>query len=273
MQTLSELLKNNFKNSLLGTYGVEIETENTYHLLGYKDELLKAGWDVCEDGSLIDGIELVLSSPLSKKAAINAISTLPSIFNLASVTPSYSIRTSVHVHMNMARLTVDQMFCLIFLYWIFEDDLSKLCGSTRQGNLFCLRRSDAEGAEEAIYNAIKAKNLYKLFRNDLKYSALNFMPLIKYCSLEFRMMKGTHSARKLKLWIDSLDALRAKAMEIGTPTALPFLVSMWGEEGVTKEVFGERLAKHIKSTRVAKNLKELRYLLYEYEPGANWVVL
>src|SRR5690606_7279420 len=78
-----------------GMFGIEIEVE------GARFPIVPA-WEKKTDGSLRgESAEYVLSHPLDKEPAVEALNALAKAFAENKTVRNYSYRTSVHVHVNV----------------------------------------------------------------------------------------------------------------------------------------------------------------------------
>lgn len=169
--------------------GIEVEVEN------YDGQLRRFApiyWKSVEDGSLRNnGIEFV-SCPLSGHNIDYGLAELDYI--LKSFEPSWSVRTSIHVHVNVSSMTVKQYITLIALYAFFEDVLFSFVDSKRKGNPYCypitsLNPHDVGLAEE------------------LKYCSLNTGATARYGTIEFRHLEGTSDIQKIRRWVQVCSKL------------------------------------------------------------------
>lgn len=227
-----------------GMFGLEVECE------GNNLPYLEAGlgpWVSVDDGSL-RGVfpktrcEYILNNPLNYDKAIESIEVLGETFKNNNSILNYSFRTSVHVHVNVQDLDEVQVLNFIYLYLLYEESLVDFCGEGRKANRFCLRLQDADGLSEVLHH-IFTRGLFgiKEFREDnIRYSSINLWPLVKYGSLEFRAMKGTHDPELLIPWLTALKELREKATKPNTTPALirKELIER-GVNGFTEEVFSK----------------------------------
>jgi hypothetical protein len=191
--------------------GVEIEVE------GLSTPPRVEGWHLIPDGSLNgDGGEYVIEAPEGVEDTWRKIKALNTALKTDCPNHTFTIRTSVHIHVNVQDLTLQQIVNFIVLYWIYEDMLFNYCGEDRRGNLYCLRRKDAEVQDMALFNLLRYIERPRAFidsirRPELKYSALNLHTVYKLGTLEFRAMHGTSSPLKLKRWMKMLLALKKEA--------------------------------------------------------------
>jgi len=181
-------------------FGIEVEVE------GVPNPNIKAThksyWNITEDPSLRNnGIEFV-SMPLRAEQIEYAMNQLN-----ASLPPTanFSPRTSVHVHMNVRDLTIDQILGLLLVYTATEELLFDWAGETRTKNVFCVRLTDTNYVEQY-------KNFQEVPQDVVhrwnKYTALNFNPIETKGTVEFRHMAGTADGHRILTWINILSCIK-----------------------------------------------------------------
>lgn len=200
-----------------GDLGVEIELEGRgVYDIGHVD-----GWLRDEDGSLRDeAYEYVLANPVKLDKLPECIDALNEAIDVAGARIYDTGRAGVHVHVNVQQLTMTQVYNMIVLYLIFEDQLIDLCGEYRDGNLFCLRASDAEYMIDFLAATAKQQAWYDLGSDNVRYAALNVNAIARYGSLEFRAMRSTTCKDTLMSWAGILLELRRLACEFENPIAI-----------------------------------------------------
>lgn len=218
-----------------GDVGVEIEVEGNRLP---KDGLLH--WRVERDGSLRgESAEYVLRNPLSLGGLDVALAELKQAYAEKNSVINQSVRTGIHVHVNVQELTVNQLFNLVAIYFIVEKQLLNWCGKTRVGNLFCLGVSNAEGLLHYIKNSITAKDLEVLHTDDIRYSSLNLKAVCEYGSVEFRSMASTDDFERVRDWAHTLVRMRDVAKLYENPLGVvedyllspeKFVVGVLGEQ-------------------------------------------
>lgn len=160
-------------------------------------------WEIHAEGS-IRGAEYVLKEPLSLSESLNAVDWLFDTLSTEWSAVIYdSPRTSVHVHVNASDWPLDKLRKALPLLAAAEPFLVEMSGKHRKGNLFCLSRLDAPFGWTPIINALCGKAA----SGDTHYSGINFAPLWRKGSIEFRMMRGLTKAEDVGRWLITLDAL------------------------------------------------------------------
>ncbi len=222
-----------------GEVGIEIEVEGRN-----LPQFLASYWDVHPDGSLRgESAEYVLLKPIKRDNVLPYLKYLHK--KLENSTISDSVRTSVHVHINMAQKTVLQVYVILIVYFILEELIIELAGHRRIGNLFCLRIKDAEYLLEILDQAAQKDN-YKGFSSEsqLRYAAVNICALYKFNSLEFRAMRGTVDPIIISDWVDLLLTLCDNALIFyKTPLEIVRDFSAVGPKVFAQKILDQHLTK------------------------------
>lgn len=217
MKKLSELLK--LRNNHKGLFGIEVECEGAN-----LPAIVPKQWGIHDDGSLrgrypTERAEYVLHEPLLLDEAIKAVSDLRTHLDGVKAKLDFSFRTSVHVHVNVSDLTIDQYANMIYTYLLLENGLVRYCGNDRIGNRFCLRLQDAEGFIESLgllfRNGVGALRNFNM--DYLKYASVNVAATPRYGSLEFRAMQGNLEVEYISNWIKALNGLKEFAKRFNNP--------------------------------------------------------
>lgn len=227
---------------MTGEVGIEIETETkqAYDCPEFNY------WTTHSDGSLRNyGIEYVLARPLdydSKeyKEAMKEFATF-------AVTRKFlpSVYTSVHVHLNMRKKTLTQIANFITLYLLMEEILGRYVGSDRDGNLFCLKTSNAERNLTQIVSLFSSLGTHgpqavlTLQANSLKYAGLNIAPLRNFGSLEVRTHGGTTDTILIHRWIGLLHSIYRAANNFNNPRSVFDSLKRLGHRPFFDTIFGD----------------------------------
>jgi hypothetical protein len=233
-----------------GTIGLEIETESLSGWSFSVDEHSKIDkhWDAKPDGSLRhNGIEFVFRQPLaydgaSYKLALKSFKEVTD--RIKFMKSPYS---SVHVHLNMLHKEMVHLFNFICLYFLFEEVLTEYCGNARNGNLFCLKTSNAELTYKTVKDLAKAVEdgtgghaIRNLNNGTLKYSGLNIVPLRTFGSLEVRTHPGSSDIDAIHRWISILWQLFTKADTFQNPVDLISRMNGYGTKtAFANFIFGD----------------------------------
>jgi len=250
-KTVSELWDTRLKS---GDIGVEVEVEGNSPL----PEVVTNSWKAVKDGSLRgEAKEYVFIKPLSFKESVVEVNNL---YDLIDGKIIDSMRAGVHVHINCQRLTLRQLFTVMAAYYCIENLLTEEAGEERQGNLFCLRLSDADYVNTGIMSALSHKDIRMdggIFHNEnLRYGAMNLVSLSKFGSLEFRALRTPLSREKIVEWVDTLFTLKENTIKhFKDPVEL---LSSMSANGST-EVISKLLGKHAERFLAKSNFEESLY--------------
>ena len=247
MKKLYEYLRADKKKK--GELGIEIEMEGDD--LPDVDDVY---WKTERDGSLRDGKEYVLKAPVSLEETSAALLSLKA--ELTDSKPSFSFRTSVHVHLNVQEMTHKEICSLIYLYYLLEEPLMTYCGRSRKGNRFCLRLQDADGVINnlrLLFNVGMEFAVNNIDQDAVRYSALNIASLPKYGSLEFRAMEGNIDINRLNIWLLAITKLKKAATNGLTPIDWYNRMNLLGSKRILEEVLDD-VSEHFTYPRMEKDM-------------------
>lgn len=192
-----------------GEIGIEIEMEGR-QLARRMDNIY---WNVHADGSLRgEAQEYSLKKPINRKQVEEALIILQTELKVKQCKLDASERCGVHVHINVQKNTFDEVLRIIFLSLLMENVLTKYSGESRQGNIFCLRSSDALGLVMGILDSVKSGSFRNLQADIYRYSFINPCALGKFGSLEFRSFRGTNNFEEIIPWVNILLELKDSAI-------------------------------------------------------------
>lgn len=244
-----------------GEVGLEIETEA---LGGWDaDQDVTKYWTLQADGSLRNvGVEFVFKKPYSP-GTVEYTAALEAFRVQAARTKFIeSVYTSVHVHLNMLDKQLVHMMNFITLYFLFEETLTKYCGAERDGNLFCLKTSNAEINYKTICDMAKAIEagegynfIRKLDQNRLKYSGLNIAPLRNFGSLEVRTHPGTVDADLIDRWVSILMMLYKKATTFTSPVEIVNRLQGYRSHRAFADLIFEEYTQYLDLTDLTNQMK------------------
>lgn len=203
--------------------GCEIELEN----VNIKT-LAKTTWKQTEDGSLKEqGVEFVTIPIQAKYLEIE----LHQLFNSLK-TFKTSSRCSVHIHLNVRNISLEELINILILYMIFEKSLYRFSGN-RWNNNFC---TPLHFYPEMIFNTINILKTYNTFVHNTwhKYCGLNIIPIYgdttegskKYGTIEFRHLEGTTNITWIINWINLIISLKITAKKFKTEELLHKIKTM-----------------------------------------------
>lgn len=249
-----------------GDVGIEIEMESR-NPVPY-DGTYTDKWRVEEDHSLRGySAELVLKRPVPFEEVPKLMAKLKKQLKAAEVDIKPTIRAGVHLHINMQRHTMGEMFKFMMCYYALETVLTNFCGNGRQGNLFCLRGQDAEYSRYMLGSAIQRGRFTGLQTNSLRYSALNFQSLFSYGSLEFRALATTKDLNNIEVWADILHKVKDYAISSGSCWDNISEISGMGPSHWLTSIVGEEYAKVLEypdmERDIMKDVRGIQSLCYE----------
>jgi hypothetical protein len=220
-----------------GHVGIEVECEG--------NNLPKTGlepyWTYVRDGSLrgADNAEYVLTKPIDFDEVEKAVGDLWSKFKESKTKLDESIRTSVHVHLNVLPFYQNRLAALLALWFIFEEPLSYWCGDHRAGNLFCIRAKDGPAIIEQIKGWFENKGNFGLDTEGLHYAALNLSSVQEHGSVEIRTMRGVTDPKPLLQWVRILRKLYDASADYPDPRTLIEDYSLLGAYDFFQKIFGK----------------------------------
>ncbi|MHA2066534.1 MAG: amidoligase family protein, partial [Candidatus Thorarchaeota archaeon] len=150
-----------------------------------------------------------------------------------------SQRAGVHVHVNVQPFTFKKTLTYAILYLILEELLVKWCGEDREGNLFCLRASDAEILIHGLTKSV-ARNSFRTVQDQrYRYASLNMTSLSKYGSLEFRAMRSTADFGAIRTWVEMLLKIKDQSLMFNEPRHIIEAASEDGGQLFVNTIMGE----------------------------------
>lgn len=254
---MSALTQDFLRKKRTGDLGIEIEVESNQILPTAFDPPI---WSAKVDTSLRNnGVEYYTTAPIlcnSKK-----IETIKLLTDTLKDKVLQSPRTSVHVHVNILRHTPVQVWTAIATAWLLDNLLVRYCGAEeREGNVFCLRLKDAEGALLGALEDLKQEYPFNLLKDDFyRYSSQNINAVNHFGSIEYRSMRGTIDPELIDTWstemynivhrskrFSSPEEMLDTYLSVGTDVFLKMLLSedfirelfKYGDESLIKENLG-----------------------------------
>ena len=184
--------------------GIEIEAEDVKIVnedLGNQLDY----WDVVHDGSLRNyGTEFV-SSMLRGADIYKALTELNTVLKSNNITPDFSERTSVHIHVDGRFMTTDHLRVLVLHYLMLEPFLFKYIGNNRETNPYCIPYYKNNRGIRNLANLFKKDFEYpavrRVVQDAVKYEAMNIHSISEKGSIEFRMHYGTSNEEEIFAWI------------------------------------------------------------------------
>lgn len=273
--------------------GVEIELENlrNYTRSSYKERRFvsilteKDHWHVINDGSLRNnGLEFVMmdlntSGPLVGNDIIKALKHFRKVMDTYILEghepPILSERTSLHIHVDVRDMKIEQINKLIILYSIFEKIFFKWSLPERYYNNYCrpisLHKDIKERLSKVLHlnSGCSSPGEHFKFAQANKYDGINIKPITSLGSVEFRIFRGTYDINDIIDWINLLLGMRNSAIEdssLDNLLEIPTTLSKYGIENLIDKVFGEPgqiLKPHASNADVLEGVRLSQDLIIE----------
>lgn len=174
-------------------------------------------WEITEDGSLRGGIEARFKNPVAFPKVEEQLNLYARWLESHSkkVKPIPSMRCSTHVHMNVSKRTLTELFRLVYASWAVEQGLILTQSPARHNNIYCLpihRSPDfAEEVSEVIEHGMQP---FRLAAEGNRYAATNLNPVSTFGSIEYRFFDGTVDIGKIGGWVAALSQLHEWAAKV-----------------------------------------------------------
>ena len=226
--------------------GIEIEMEGSRLMIRPN-----ATWSVHRDGSLRgqEAIEYIIKGPTELSNVNKVLTKLVDLMN----TPDREYRTGpaklepsdrcgVHVHINVQDMIFTEVFNFMFLYLMLEHVLVGYCGESREGNMFCLRGSDAEYLINSMMQTKETSDLGRLggpVGGLIRYSSMNPAALFKFGSVEFRALKTPENLMEIEEWVKILHRVKEASLKYDDPVQVVEQYSMEGEGQFFDNIMGD----------------------------------
>lgn len=195
-----------------GDFGIEIEIEGA--------NLPKRAfdvWAVKNEGSIKgEAFEYITKGPLKKENVPLAMENLNKVFNARESVVHDAYRAGVHIHRNVQKNTLYDIFGVIFAWTIVERVWMKLCGPTREKNLFCLPSTQSGHKIPFTARILEAAipGQEGRFPAGAKYDAFNTDPIMSFGSIEFRTFPSSIKVEDIVKWVDWVDNLTTYGVSI-----------------------------------------------------------
>jgi len=192
--------------------GIEIEIEgvSTMDSVWTSNSEFTNYWEVVEDPSLRNGVELRFRGPLFGDDVIKALQAVDTL--LKEVSFSTSLRTSTHVHFDLSAFeTTKDLLKLLALAGIFEPALFKYVGQDRDKSIYCIPYLSSRGDFSAISSLIRKPELHD--RSIGRYQAINLQSIFAHGTVEFRHAKAYTTYDGLLDWVNILGSIVKYASE------------------------------------------------------------
>lgn len=248
--------------------GIEVEVENIQALPAFPHfNVFDPIWSAKGDESLRNnGVEYV-SAPIKGNNIPLALKALEKYLKEHQPKHEFTDRTSVHVHVNVRKLTFEQLLTYVVTYMLVEESLfgyvAKHAGISRFNNINCVPLIESDfyiGLDRAIkaHQQKQYTSVISSFQTGWKkYSALNPLPITNFGTIEFRQMAGTCDALVLITWINLLLSIRKYAVTHTLDETFKTIKELNTNSNYhifLGEVFGD-LAIHVQSPSITHELE------------------
>lgn len=187
-------------------FGVEIEIEDT--ILDLETPL----WKVERDGSLRNGYEYLFSGPLDGDKGYQALMQYHEAAKDNLGSDNMGHRTSIHIHIDVRDMTMEQVFTMTLAYISMEAILFEyLDNPFRENNIYCVRLQKMRRFLDHLQTGLHSAN-YEYLITD-KYTAYNTSRLRDLGTVEFRMFPCTSDGHKIVEWANICMCFKKYALE------------------------------------------------------------
>lgn len=184
-----------------GQIGVELELEGT--MAGIGGGSMPKMWHVKPEGSLRGGYEFVTVKAGALKNIEEKVKSLTSYFNSVGVRVNEkAYRGSTHIHVNVQEETFHSVLGCLVVFTAIEPLFLRLCGPSRNGNLFCMSSYDTGDLffyTKSLLRVIRGGN-FGSWPQRGKYASLNFETIVNFGSIEFRCFPTSISPAQISKW-------------------------------------------------------------------------
>lgn len=203
-----------------GDVGIELEIEfqESIDRIVY-DGLIPRDWTAKKEGSLRGyAWEFISRGTFEQKDVSNKVKDLFRVIISNNEIAGSTYRCSTHIHLNVQKQKWVNTLGLIILSVIAEPYLLRLCGPTRDGNLFCLPSYDTGDFPRWVRNLLKwlqeehGAEGNTSFPKRGKYNSINIDSVKQFGSIEYRCFPLSTNPEEIQKWVDILCALRSYSL-------------------------------------------------------------
>jgi hypothetical protein len=220
--------------------GIEVEVE------GIEKDMVLYYWTDKEDGSLRNnGMEYV-TPPIRATEVPQALHELSKQIKAKNPRHDFSARTSVHVHVNVRDMTLQEVGAMSILYLLFERAFFKFAGRNRDKSIFCVPYQESIAYTKMVEHLLYVTNnndaQVDIFNKFYKYHAYNMKPISTFGTIEFRHMAGTLDEERITTWVNLILCLKNYAIGHSLTDILSVAYELTTTSKysiLTQEVFGE----------------------------------
>lgn len=222
--------------------GVEIECENVTKLPTAK---LISLWDHHQDNSLRNnGMEFTTKGGLVGRELIDAIGNACIGFKEAKFSEGYP-RAGIHLHVDVTDMNENsdtQLLNMVLSYMMFEKAVFGWAGEWRAACGFCdplyMSQKDFGHLSELLYMwPESAGNLIE--RRFSKYQAVNFLPMARFGTVEFRHLPTTFDSQRIIDWVNLCLCFKRYGMAVDLDPVE--YMDKHGSTALIDKVFGKQI--------------------------------
>jgi hypothetical protein len=237
-----------------GDIGIEIEVEGH----GYRDFLdpemdmgeaeVANNWLLKGDGSLRgeDHGEFVIARPVGVKKVRKALEELVAwVRERKRIKWEPSQRCGVHIHVNVQEMTEETVLTYGTMALLLEPLLLQYSGVHRVGNIYCMSAQDAHAIIGQLMFCAK-QGTYRHLSENYKYSSVNFLPITRYGSVEFRSMRTPELhdvVNVIEDWAHICHRIKEASQMYASPSDIIGDMSALGPKGFVEQVMGDKAPK------------------------------
>lgn len=226
-----------------GDFGIELEIEGTDLPMSI------SGWRAKNEPSLRDAtrggpgmcLEYVTNGAMKLETLSQRLSQLHSVLTTSPTNVVLTPRASTHIHINAQRWTLREYFGFVFLFSVVEPLLLRLCGPSRNGNLFCLPISETGDLPRIV--SMQAQYLLRPafdWPTRGRYASLNLDSLLTFGSLEVRCFPNSITPSDILSWCGWLQNIRTEIQSTSEPTFSGLLNNaIENPNELVSKIFGE----------------------------------
>lgn len=225
--------------------GVELECEQVRDLRDPQG--LIALWQPVEDHSLRNrGMEFITrGTGLVGDQLVKAVIDLCTFTKEKQYDVGYP-RAGIHLHLDMTDMNEEsgtELLNCVLSYMLFEEAIFKFVGTWRKACGFCdplsLAQHDFKAISQLLYGWEAGDAAHVHERRFSKYGAINFLPLARFGTIEFRQLPTTFDSARILNWINLCLCFKRFGKQVDCDPVE--LLEEKGCKALAEAVFGEYL--------------------------------
>lgn len=188
-------------NQEINLFGTEYEVESIKNTDKAMVRLVGSVFVELDNSLRNHGLEFK-TKPMDLKTSVETFSTLFDNLIYHKKSEAFSDRTSIHIHLNVGDLSLEQAKELVLLYALLEPVFFSYVAKERHNSIFCVPLGFT-----TLHKRYKQdfKNMVDLWH---KYTAFNILPVKNFGTIEFRHLQGTDDFNTYCNWITAIDSLK-----------------------------------------------------------------